>query len=128
MLPIETIMASQDIMMNVHATAYHGGEILANGISGTAKGSAWSFSWRPTPALQEWSRKGAFLLGVIWLIYVLAQFVIPSKRRGGGNVGIFKIIIVVAVILVMCDLTLIPKVINFVGQVTYMIGQMLGFV
>lgn len=97
-------------------------------ISGSASGTTWNWSWTPNSTLQEWCRKGAFIIGVLWVVYVLAQFAIPKKGGGGRNIKPVSLILVLFLIIILCNLTLIPTIINFAGKVLYMIGESFGLI
>lgn len=90
-------------------------------------GSFWNFVWTVPEELQTVTQKIAFMLGVVWLFFILSQFVIPSKRGGGGR-GLKPgaIIMVLVAIVILCDLSLVPTAINWVGKFAWMAAEMIG--
>lgn len=101
---------------------------LVLGVSGSANGSMWSWSWTPDAQLQEICRKIAFFIGVLWVVYIMTKFMIPSRGRAGNDIKIWQVVVVLFIIIVLCDLTLLPKIINFVGEFVYRLADMFGWV
>lgn len=126
----DLLNAVPDLVSHVQASgpdfAIQVQSLVPTAVGGKAEGAVWNWSWTPPNDLQEITRKIAFFLGVIWVFYVISQFVIPGKRGGGRNVKLTGIIMVLFAIVVLCNLNLVPAIINGVGRLAYLIGQLFG--
>jgi len=84
-------------------------------------------TWVPDSNLQVWSTRLAFVIALIWIVYLIAQFVVPGKRGGGlGRGGAVKFIGAAFVIIMLMDLKLLPTVINNALSIVYYLFDMVG--
>lgn len=86
-----------------------------------------SWTWSVDPTLQTWSSRLAFVLLIIWLGALLAKFAIPSQRAAGmGRGGAVRFIGAAIAIVILLDLSLIPKIINNALKIINYLGTMAG--
>lgn len=85
-------------------------------------------TWVPSSEIQMWSTRAAFVIGLIWLLYLIMQFVVPGRRQQGGlgRGGAVKFIGAAVVIIVLMDLNLVPVVINNAMTIIWYIGDLIG--
>lgn len=120
----DVISAGVDTLQAVHNTV---GAVVPTAVTGEASGASWNWAWTPPAELQNITRKIAFFLGIIWVVYVISQFVVPGKRGGGRNVKIGGILMVLFAIVVLCNLTILPAIVNVAGRLVYLMGQAFGW-
>ena len=86
-------------------------------------------TWVVPTELVDVGTKVGFVLAVIWVIYVLAQFALPSRQGGGSKlrrVGVFGFLGAAAVILLLFNLQSLPAVVNWIIQVINWIAALFG--
>lgn len=100
--------------------------VLAQAGSGSAPTIPWD--WKPSPELQSFFRKLAFILGLVWIVYILAQYAVPSKRSRmmGGQIKMGNIVAAGVLIVMMLDLALVPTAVNFVINVFWQLAGLFG--
>lgn len=88
-----------------------------------------NITWTPDPELKKWAARGAFVVALVWIVFAVAQFVIPSRRAGGlGRGGAGKFIGVAVVIILLMDLDLVPLVINNILNLVWYFFDLVGIV
>jgi len=86
-------------------------------------------TWNPSSELQSWSTKAAFVIAMIWILYLVAQFALPGRRSGGlGRGGAVKFIGAAFLIILLMDLKLLPTIINNVMSIIWYIFDLFGWV
>lgn len=86
-------------------------------------------TWTPSGELQKWATNGAFVIALIWVVFLIAQFIIPSKRSGGlGRGGMVKFIGAAFVIILLMDLKLLPTIINNILSIIWYLFDLIGWV
>lgn len=86
-------------------------------------------TWTVPAELVDSGSKVGFVLAIIWVIYVLAQFALPSRQGGGSKlrrVGFLGFLGAALVILLLFNLQSLPAVVNWLVQVINWIAALFG--
>lgn len=83
-----------------------------------------------TSGLQSAATKLAFFLAIVWILFFISKFILPSKRnamaqQGGGGA---KYAGAALGILCLLDLDIITKIANWSLDIIWKIGQAFGIV
>lgn len=74
--------------------------------------------WNVSPEVVSTCRTIGFFLGLIWLVWLLAQFALPKNRNnmmvGGGGGKVAQFIGAAVVIVILMDINMIPTIINWI--------------
>lgn len=90
-----------------------------------------TINWSVDPSLQDSLRKLAFVLAGVWIVWILAKSALPG--RGGGMGGATslspgKVAGFGVLIIVLLDLNMLQKFINWTLQGAWWIGSLFGLV
>lgn len=96
-----------------------------NGIVFAAAGSPPKFNLQNIGQLQTYCRFAAAALVLIWVVYVVFQYAMPSRRGRGGlaSIGGGKIAGFVVLIAVLIDLSLVDTFIAIIYNTVSWIGE-----
>ena len=75
------------------------------------------FSWTPPPELVDACTKIGFVLALIWVLYILFQFALPSRQGGGrklSRIGVMGFLGAAAIIVLMFNISSLPAVVNWI--------------
>ena len=96
-----------------------------NGIVFAVAGSPPKFNLQDIGQLQTYCRFAAAALVLIWVVYVVFQYAMPSRRGRGGlaSIGGGKIAGFVVLIAVLIDLSLVDTFIAIIYNTVSWIGE-----
>lgn len=87
------------------------------------------FNWTVAPELADVCTKIGFVLAVIWVVFILAQFALPSKQGGGrklSRIGVMGFLGAAALILLLFNINALPDIVNWIIDVINWVGQLLS--
>ena len=87
------------------------------------------FSWSPPPELVDACTKIGFVLAVIWVLYILFQFALPSRQGGGrklSRIGVMGFLGAAAIILLMFNISNLPDIVNWIISIINWLAELFG--
>jgi hypothetical protein len=75
------------------------------------------FSWTPPQELVDACTKIGFVLGIIWVLFILFQFALPSKQGGGrklSRIGVMGFLGAGALIVLLFNIKQLPDIVNWI--------------
>lgn len=87
-----------------------------------------AINWNPGPGLQNGARKLAFILMLVWLVWIIGHHAIPGRSSMGRRVGWGRFMAAGFVCILLMDLTMIPTLINGIIHLGWDIASTIGIV
>jgi len=93
----------------------------------TAYAAIPQFSWSPPTELIDACTKIGFVLAVIWVLFILFQFALPSRQGGGrklSRIGVMGFIGAAALIVLLFNIANLPDIVNWIIEIVNWIAEL----
>ena len=102
--------------------------MFINKLVATATGIP-EFTWDAPAELVDACAKIGFVLAIIWVIFILFQFALPSRQGGGrklSRIGVMGFLGAAALILLLFNIEQLPVVVNAIIALINWLAELFG--